>query len=380
MGHGDQKRGWTRTALRWLGLAAVFLLTLELSARVEDAVVWGAPLLEPYSHSRLTVTDSLGTRNRPGYRFEKWGINSLGFRGPEIEARPPAGVVRVGVLGASETFGLFETEGGEFPARLGAVLDSLEGGRFQVVNLGMAGLPIPAMMAYYERLVRPIRPELVLIYPSPSFYLDAVPPREWGRGPVVAGEASGEGAASILSGIPEWRLTGKARVVLRRFIPQRLQSEVRERRIGELRRARGEGWVWEEVPVDRMEMMGEELGELVEAIRASGAEPVLVTHSNRALKPPEELTPEDLHHITAILNLNPRATPPVLMELDLEANRVIRRVGRELGVHVVETEGRIPADAEHFADYAHFTDRGADVMARILAEGVLRITSASGPE
>ena len=68
---------------RWLVAAAVFGLVLELSARVDDRVRWNVPLLQAnYTHAMLQVSDSLGRRNRPGARFEKWEIDRNGFRGP----------------------------------------------------------------------------------------------------------------------------------------------------------------------------------------------------------------------------------------------------------------------------------------------------------
>lgn len=356
---------WVRAGLRWAGLAAVFALTLEVSARVEDAVVWGAPLAGPYSHAHLMSVDSLGPHNRPGYRFEKWSINSSGFRGPEVAPRPAPGVTRVGVLGASETFGLFEREGWEYPARLQAVLDSLTPGGFEVVNFGMAGMSLPAMRDYFERRAAPLGPELVLIYATPSFYLFEAPPSEWGT-PLTDAEAP-------RSRLPAPRLVTRAHNALRRFIPGELQVAVRERGLDEVREAQGPDWLWREVPTDRIEHFATDLENLVRTVRQAGSRPVLVTHSNRFRQPRAEMTADDERHMMAILRLHPRATPEVMAELDDVANEVIRELGSELAVPVIETEGRIPASAEYFADYSHFTDAGADLMARILAEGLLSL-------
>ncbi|MFW6107998.1 MAG: hypothetical protein ACOC70_02240, partial [bacterium] len=90
-----------RVALKCIGLAALFLVVLELCARVDDRLRWGAPVVGHYSHRLLTVEDERGIHSRPGARFEKWELDEHGFRripgGPEITVQKPEGVIRVAV-------------------------------------------------------------------------------------------------------------------------------------------------------------------------------------------------------------------------------------------------------------------------------------------
>lgn len=364
-----------RSLARWALLVLAFLLALEASARVEDRVRWGAPFLEVHTPQRLTVVDSLGFRNRPGYRFGKWRINTLGFRGPEIDPEPRPGVVRVGVLGASETFGTFESEGGEYPARLQEELEARMPGRFEVVNLAMAGMGLPAMRGYYNRVVRPVKPDLVLVYPSPSFYLDSEPPRVPMPGEGVGVPPADRARRDALERLLHLRMDEKGRDLLRRFVPGDLRSAVRRRQVDRARAEGGSGWAWEGVPPDRIELLAEHAALLVREIRDSGAQPVLVTHVNRFMKPSEEFTRDDLHHVMALLSLYPRASAAILGDVDRAANAVLREVARREGIPLLDVEGRIPPTGDFFADYAHFTDRGALEMAGILAEGIVRIVS-----
>ena len=366
-------------SFRWGGLAIVFLLTLELAARVDDALTWGAPLVGRYSHGTLTMRDSLGVRNRPDYRFEKWRINNLGFRGSDVAQVPPDSVLRIGVLGASETFGLFESEGWEYPALLQLELDSIQAGRFQVLNAAVAGMGLPAMRRYFEKVVAPASPALVIIYPSPSFYLDLEPPTPpMEEEPALSSETPRAGPG--FPGLSDFRIVAKGRTVLRDFIPRGIQSRVREQRLEAFRDGLGSAMLWDEVPEDRMVQFGQDLRALVRSVQASGAKPVLVTHANRFQRSLDALSAEDQHHLLAINSLYPRATPQVLREVDEAANEVIRGLARENGWSVIEASGRIPADAEHFADYAHFTDQGAARMADLLAAGVVSLLQGVTPE
>jgi hypothetical protein len=172
----SQARSTMRRGIAALGMAAIFVLTLELCARVDDWVRWDAPILGHYSQALLTVTDQHGRHSRPGARFQKWQINSHGFRGPEITLEKPAGVVRVVVAGASEAFGLHESPGMEFPAQLQTLLDSKAPGRYQVLNAACPGMTPARIAKYFDSWVTRFEPDVLVFYPTPAFYLDINPP------------------------------------------------------------------------------------------------------------------------------------------------------------------------------------------------------------
>ena len=360
---------------RWAGIAIVFVLTLEVAARIDDALTWRAPLLDNYSAAEMVLWDSLGIRNKPGAHFEKWSINRSGFRGPEVERIAPDGSIRIAVLGASETFGLFESDGREYPARLRSVLDSISPDRFEVVNVSMAGLGLPTMAVYFRDFVAPFSPDLVVIYPSPSFYLEVEPPQPLGprRQPPVGERHFGAVSrlGDLLPEVPESRLRAKVRLLLRRFVPQQIQSLVRRAQLSHSRRLQDPGWIWDSVPSERMEAFYDDLLGLVREIEATGADAVLVTHTNRLRKPTMDYSAADEHHALALLTMYPRANAEILASVDDAANEIMRRISESEGVSLIQVDGEIPASGQYFADYAHFTDEGADLMARIIARELL---------
>lgn len=125
-------RWWVAVLMVGAGATA-----FEVAARVEDLLRYGTPLLSPYrSQSDLAMRDALGMHGRPGARFQKWILNNLGTRGPDAPPTPAAGVRRVVTVGASETFGLYESPGHEFPRQLA---DSLGAG-YDVLNAAMPGM------------------------------------------------------------------------------------------------------------------------------------------------------------------------------------------------------------------------------------------------
>lgn len=364
-----------RTALRWLAVTVVFLLTAELFARVDDTVTWRAPLLGPYTEGLLMVRDPIVIRGRPEYRFEKWRMNNLGFRGADISEMPRPGIIRVVVLGASETFGLYESEGLEYPARMQSLLDSLAQGRFEVINAALPGMMLVSMVPYYESVVARLKPDYVFIYPTPSFYLFVSEPK-----PVVIGRpqppvpTANRPVQPPDQGQFTSRLAAKGREAVKGLVPPALLNAYREWRLRRVRSSHPADWVWDAVPEGRMATFGQDLEQLLQVIQSGGSQTVMVTHTNRFVGCPSCLAGGDRRHaVNLMLRDYPRASPQVMVAVDSAANQVARDVARKVGAPIVDVEGRIPPTSKNFADYSHFTDQGADLMARILAAELLRI-------
>ena len=112
--------------MRWLErstwtvlLLLVGLLSVEITVRIDDWAQHGVPLTEgANSLDDLMVRDSLGVHSRASTRFRQFRINSLGFRGAEVSARALDTAKVIVVSGASETFGLYESDGKEWPRQL----------------------------------------------------------------------------------------------------------------------------------------------------------------------------------------------------------------------------------------------------------------------
>lgn len=130
-----------RQALRWAAVLLLVGVGAEAAARLDDWIHDATPLLASPSRDRdLVVAESWGYRGRPHGAFRKWWLNAFGFRGPEIAQQPPSYHIRILILGASETFGLYESPDHEYPARLRARLASSP--EIEVVNAAMAGISV----------------------------------------------------------------------------------------------------------------------------------------------------------------------------------------------------------------------------------------------
>lgn len=327
-------------------------LSAELTARAEDFIRRGVPFLVTPDRTRdLVVHDALGIRGRPNGRYGRWQLNSAGFRGPEIARRPQPHCHRVIVLGASESFGLYESDGHDYPSQLADRLRSPS--CYEVVNASLFGLTLPAITRLWESWVKQFGGQTVIVYPTPAFYLND-------RAPVAPGPPP---AAS--DGPPWWipRLLGRALDMFE--YPEFVHRRLLARQAAALEKEHDPGWFFEEVPQDRVSLFENDLEVLVAAIVGAGASPVLVTHATGFQRPPADSQFEALE-TWRLLMRKPRAH--VLLQFEDEARRATLRVAERHGVDVVDAAAFMSGHEEWFADdRLHFNDDGASVLAAALA-------------
>ena len=160
-------------SFRYFFLIVIFLLTIELCTRIDDKIRYDAPFSGEYSSDRLRTVDNIGIPiNVPNSRFEKWENNTFGFRGPEITLEKPRGVIRCVCMGTSETYGLYEGSGREWPSRLNEMLG--REGNYQVINSSIVGLRMDNYKEYLDAHVLKLKPDIVIIMVNPFMYFAGI--------------------------------------------------------------------------------------------------------------------------------------------------------------------------------------------------------------
>jgi lysophospholipase L1-like esterase len=56
------------------------------------------------------------------------------------------------------------------------------------------------------------------------------------------------------------------------------------------------------------------------------------------------------------------------MDMERQASQVVRQIGRERGLEVVDVQAALGKDPRYYADFSHFTDEGAARVAAALAD------------
>jgi hypothetical protein len=353
----NQNKPWTVRALRATAYALLCFATLETSARIDDIIKWDAPFRGTYSKETLFVVDSVGYHNQPNAEFEKWKINSFGFRGEEIERQAPEDVTRILLLGSSETFGLYESPGKEFPAQIGEKLNDEYPGRFQVLNGGVPGINIPLVQHLYENWLAGFKPDLVLYTPWPTAYLLNPPP----------GQHNIDNLEKIRSAPFELRIVGKTKTMLKGFVPASLQTAISDMSNRKLKAGNKDQELLMDVPMDRLDLFAEHLTGFIHLIQQNGARVVLLTRAVGVTPPFSE---HEQRWLVDWHRRYPLVADDTLLEMVRLGNRTVKEVARQTGVEVIDVASQIPKTTEFFADHVHFTSVGSEKMAAIIAQGL----------
>jgi hypothetical protein len=339
--------------------AAVFLLvvlaTMEAASRIDDHVTRGAPLSGSYDFERLFVFDGKVVRGMPNSRYAKWALNSLGMRGPE----PATGmdIPRVVVYGASEAFGIYETDGKEFPRVLEDRLRiELGEPRLEVLNAGVPGMRVGSGTEYIGWLGERFRPRVVLLYPTPTHYIGITRPL-CGRPARPASQAQDDLR-------PTSRLLAKLTDRVKENLPQPMLTLARKAAIAWATRHNETLSIVDEASV---RALAADLKCALMAVRAIGAIPVLVTHANRF---GPTTAPDDAAWLTGWRMQYPELREGGFLDLERRANDVIRSLASEQGVLLIDAGSKLAGQPELFADHAHFTDAGSQKMGSLIAREV----------
>jgi hypothetical protein len=350
------RAAWAAAALLIIGLCG------ELAARLDDALFHSVPLLANPRYDDLIMQDWFGRRGRPHAQFGKWKLNSLGFRGPELRHKEP-GCIRVVVLGASESFGFFESPEHEYPSVL---QEKLAGhGCVEVVNAAVIGMQLGSMRRYWTNWVARIQPDVVVVYPSPLFYLASSAPPPTGTRGAATPSASDAGEAPATNGTArfESRFIKRLRAVVTGALPRWIPMYLNQRRVAAELVAQTLPLISEPPPAD-LEKFRQALTQLLDTIKSSGTRVVLLTHAQRATLPIEARILPDLWEARIYW---PRAELPVLPQFNLAGNDVIREVARHESVQLIDVAPLLDGCWDCFADLNHFADKGAAVMAEAIA-------------
>lgn len=367
-----------RRAALLVVLAGVFGLVFELTARVEDLIRYGTPILSPYtSQMDLIVRDEHGARGRPNGRFQKWVLNDIGTRGPDVQRAKPPGTLRVVTTGASETFGLYEATNREYPRQLEdslrvslariACRDASALGRVEVINAALPGMSLPTVALDLQHRIAALSPDFVVYYPTPPQYLDIEPP---GASPPRRHVGSTEPPIRRML-YP--RSTGRLRNQLKTILPDFVQTALRRREVAKVMRGRPDGWRFTSVPPERLALFERHLRQIVGTIRATGASPVLATNTNAFLG--DDPASEDV--LFAWERFYPRATGDVILAFEDSARSIVREVARDSMTALADIAPTVRGPAA-FADFSHFTDAGAATVAGILARTIIAEVERSG--
>ncbi len=361
----------------------VFLATIELCSRIEDAVRYGAPFLGEYSSDHLRSTDSEGiVHNVPNASFEKWHNNRFGFRGLDFDFKDRPGALKVACMGTSESYGLYESPGKEWPSQLGTMLDEK---KFLVFNASIPGLDLSKYRSYLDKYVLPYSPDVVVLLVNPLRYATILE-RRGGKAEensVSIRPIKPEQNTSLLAEVGPPHAIRKFKQILRNSIAETApsffktyqeRSMMREVVSAETLRLKGRP-PKTKVPAEYIEKFKNDLSSLVEYLQRKNIKVVLCTY-------PVLMSRNNLNEYKEIFLDNRRFAVEYsfsgMIDVIERTNAMVTQVASEKETFYVDSFKFIPRDTDHFADNVHYTDNGARLFAEKIAAQLLNIDKSSG--
>lgn len=334
----SRARRLARELLVGVVATAAVLVALEIGARL---YVWAGALV---TADEFEVVHPDGSWSpRPGFRKAGIEVNSLGFRGPEVSLVKPALTFRLVALGDSTTFGDRSRSDGPYAVRLQARLDLRRDCRvrIEVVNAGVEGYQARHVRHHLERAVRPLSPDLLLLYAgwndiwsnnpqNPGRRLDRWSPFNQVLRTSFAAKAITKLAFDLRPAVRE--VGAETLRAYESFLPSRFRHDYED---------------------------------LLDAVQAMGVRVVMLTLPSPLGSPNQARNLHFPHYTTS---------PQLLTLLWHKYNAVIRDLAARRGIPLVDLArevARIPGSEALFSDSAHLTPEGAEAVAAILESRLL---------
>jgi lysophospholipase L1-like esterase len=318
-------------------------------------------------YSILLEEDSNGIiHNVPNARYEKWEINSFGFRGREINLEKREDQIRIVCLGASESFGLYESKNKEWPSQLGEMLkDPFP--RVEVINASVIGLNFDKRKDYVEKYVLPLKPDILILLNQRFvlFVKDTIRGLERREG---VNQGKGRGAENPIKVLlSRGKSLSKLDQAIGRCLPTSLSTAIRMWRLREKIRRKEKRHCINQTPMDEVPEnivleYEKDLRLFIRYLDENHILPVLSTY-------PALITPfnKDIHknlllatrHVYCI-----ELSEIGLLDASKKLNDVVRRVAEEYRLPFVDNDRLIPKTLEYFGDNFHYTNKGAEFIAK----------------
>jgi len=347
----------------------IFLIIWEICAQIDDWVRFGASFGGQYNHDSLFIRAEDGPHCIPYARFEKWRLNNRGFRGYRDTDFKKNGMRRILCLGASETFGLYESPGKEWPAQLQKLLNQLRPGEFEVINAALPGFSLPLMIKDFEFRFLPYRPDIILLYQSNRHYFyrakDVITQKLRNAGIKKVTQFLFPGKLTTTRRPYRPRIFRKIKQVVKPLIPSIiltfLQSELSKREFRAIAKVHGLAKPIESGPKEKLDQLEADLLQLEALCRKNRIFLALSTHQYFL----------DKNNLIAFQRFIPAIAKKTIPEFCRQYNLVIRAVANKTKLPLADIERAVPPDRTHFEDYCHFSDSGAACAAREFSKTIL---------
>ncbi len=367
--------GRARRLIR-LSIACILVgVTFEIAARADDWIHYRADPLAFYGSLNLRWVDDRGlTFNQPGIRFEKWRHDERGFRSHPYHAATDSVLADIICLGTSESYGLYESYGREWPAAL-AEISARYG--FACSNASVVGMSPFQYAAYLDHYVLPQHPDLVVLVISPFSFVQGM---NGEAAPEVTEFSNPDRIARMRAACKPTmrdysRFLPKARACLKSRLPEKWTDSLA---IG-LRRLKNKirhpdpinpTVLLDSPPQQHLAAYTQLMDKLARQLATNGVDVAFSTYPNSLRIDGSKSA------VAGMLGRQhwlPSYSPSGLLAISREFANTTRAHCDSVGYVLIDLEASMPKDDATFADSVHLTDAGASLAASTVFDTLIRV-------
>lgn len=372
-----------------VGATVVGLILAEIGLRalapVPDPYEWLKEPQEPvnqYVRSAFEPNTSLATEVEPGLPGmsgkNRFTIDNMGFRGPDLILPKPAGEYRVFLVGGSTTEGLYLDDRDSFDARTASALRAKapQGLEVRVYGAGKSGDRSDDHVSMIVHRILHLEPDVIVVFAGINDLRASIFGYDYLHYRIGEQTRGRLGASQLLRLLAyETQLGRRLHYLLDRTRPPSRQEQLERitlrssvRSAVAERRAAGAapGPVTPDVDAYRRNLQT-----IVGAARAHGVGLVLMTQQTTW---PSHEDPET--EAWQWMQLGPSGTyaaADLIAGMD-RLNEAVRELAREHGVPLYDLACQLPPTLEFFYDDVHFNVRGAEAA----GEGLAALIASAG--
>lgn len=305
--------------------------------------------------------------------------NSLGFRGPN----PPsdlANQLSLVSIGGSTTQCFFLSDEQTWTAHLGEELKR-SFAPVWINNAGLDGHSTHGHEVLLEDFIVPLRPKVALFLVGANDVARGTI-AEWDAENVKSGLQFSSGKAFIKSLSAYSEVAALGLNAYRSYTAYKAglihqQIDFKEQGYLDIPEEEQKKYLAENANSTYLQDYEARLKKIVETSRNAGIEPVLITQPLLVGFGTDDVTGLDLARIKAY---GPRQSGKMYWDVLEAYNDVVRKLGREHGVQIIDLARQMPKSSRYFYDFIHYTPEGAQVIAEIIDRSLCPALQAKFPQ
>lgn len=340
-------------------LSTIFLvLFLNLACALGERLAYGAFWGEDRPQGLYIHKTGERPRLKPNASLDGWlyqiSINSLGFRGKDVETEKPKNGFRVWCMGGSTTFDIFsDTDENTWPSQTEKILsEQFPDKKIEVLNAGVPGEVLFGSTEDFLKYQKDFKADAVVIYHGPNDLRQIIAsPRQQQNAHQnkQMGQADHQSPFGFILDRKDFALIR----VLRRNLKESMPIPP--------------DWETNHMTQKQLNDMQRRLEQTIQTVRRNRATPILVTHALKAEDGDTgAIAKERVAETTSLLRMTPKRS----IETFHYYNQMVKALALKYKIPVADVRSVVGPEDENWGDATHFAPSGSKLAAQEIAMAI----------